>query len=163
MKCSYIALLLLGLAACKPTAPQRPTFKGQATAEDSAFLQAVELNKHMAEQADAQLLKYSDGYSLMEDNYWVKGLTSHTSDLQDNDAISLHARFYRLDGTLVADHEAETIRGKIDDIQAIVLVTPLLARGDSVSLLVPWYLAFGSTGQGNVPPYENIRVELTIQ
>lgn len=151
------------LVACGKTQPQRPTFLHGEENADSTLLQAITMNQHMAEEADRQLLRYAEGYVLLEENIWVKGLCESAQPLPENELVSLHARFYSLDSVLLEDHRQEVTIGRIEDIQGVVTVVNKMARGDSVSLLVPWYEAFGSAGNQQVPPYENLRVELTIQ
>ncbi len=156
----FFAVVLTG---CVRTQPQRPTYHGHAPAEDTTLIQSVTFNQQMAEKADAQLIGYADGYTLTEDSYWVRGLKPTDTPLTDGETVKMHALFYRLDSTLLTDHTADATLGRIDEIPAIMSVIPQMNRGDSISLLVPWYLAFGSTGNGVVPPYENIRIELTIK
>ncbi|MCQ2348201.1 MAG: FKBP-type peptidyl-prolyl cis-trans isomerase [Paludibacteraceae bacterium] len=161
--------LLIGIcvgmlvAGCGRTQPQRPTFLHEEPATDTTVLQTITMNQRMAEEADRQLIRYAEGYVLLEENVWVKGLDEATQPLTENELVSLHARFYSLDSVLLEDHQHEVTVGRIEDIQGIVSVVNKMERGDSVSLLVPWYEAFGSAGNGQVPPYENLRVELTIQ
>jgi len=131
---------------------------------DTVAVQLLTMNQKMANEADLQLMNMAPAdYVLMEENYWVRGLGNDTVGLLADEYVSLEAQFYSLDSTLLTTHQAETQVGKVDEIQAIVYVLAKMQRGMHVSMLVPWYMAFGSAGNQDVRPYENIRVELTIK
>lgn len=156
--------VLIGLCACVRTQPQRPTFRGE-TKQDSIAVGALVLNQNMAEQADLHLSHYADsGFVQLDNNAWVKGeLTTDSAQmLQEDEYVSLEATFCTLKGQLLFSHQAEVQVGKADEIQAVQDILPWLKKDRTVTMLVPWYLAFGSAGNDYVPPYENIRVELKI-
>jgi len=156
----------LVMVACQPTKPQRPTFQGTAQV-DTAVVQLLTMNQQMAQQADLQLAKMAGkGYVLMDENYWVKNLYPQSDllpTLREGEYIEFQAEFYSLNGHLLTTHQASAKLGQVDEAQAIALVLTHLQRGQSVSMLVPWYLAFGSAGNADVPPYENVRIELSVR
>jgi len=164
----WVGILSLGLVlvACQPTKPQRPTFQGTAKV-DTTMVQLITMNQQMAQQADVQLAHIAPpDYVLIEDNFWVKGLYPQNEQvpiLQQGDYIDLNVEFYSLTGELLFVHQITAKLGQVDEIQAVVRVLYLMQRGQHISLLVPWYLAFGSTGNQDVSAYQNIRVELSVQ
>lgn len=174
MSRQYIIIgILFLLVSCGKTPPQRPSFKGQKRV-DSVAVQMLTMNQQMAQEADLQLLHYVDEqYALMEDNVWVKGLAGEMSHgdsiryqsliLKENDYISLSAEIYDLKGQHLSSHQSDAKVGRVDEIVAIVDRISQMKRGDSISMIAPWYVAFGSAGDKDVPPYENVRIELKIK
>jgi len=155
------------IMACGQTKPQRPTFRGEQPHADSTSLQLIAMHQTMAEQADLQLARIADkDYVLMEENFWVKGLKDGNPEqplLQEGDYVDLSVAFYDMHDRMLANHQANVLLGQVDEIQAVVQVLPYLKRNMHVSMLVPWYLAFGSAGNREIPPYENLKVEVNIQ
>lgn len=147
---------------CKPTAPQRPVFHGSATV-DTAVVNALAFNQKMADEADLLLTRYAQqGYVMTEDNYWIRGVHNQDSTWQEGEFISYEATLFTLEDSLIANHQGHTTLDKVDDIQAIKMVLPSLYKNDSVSMIVPWYLAYGSLGSNQVLPYTNLRIELKV-
>ncbi|MBQ0076781.1 MAG: hypothetical protein KBS69_06595, partial [Bacteroidales bacterium] len=87
---------------------------------------------------------------------------SQDSTWQEGEFISYEAALYTLEDSLIANHQGHTTLDKVDDIQAIKMVLPSLYKQDSVSMIVPWYLAYGSLGSNQVLPYTNLRIELKV-
>jgi len=162
----WILLSVMLLVSCGKTQPQYPRFCGEASS-DSMVVQMLTLNQQLASQADLQLASVATKeFVLMDENYWVKGLCSVENQqitLQEGEYVNFEAQFYSLTDSLITTHQASAKLGQLEEIQAIIQVLPLMQRGMHVTLLVPWYMAFGSVGNQDVPPYENLRVELSIQ
>jgi len=164
-KVSAVLVMVVALVACQKPQPQRPLFRGEI-AVDTTAVQLITLNQQMAEQADVRLANIvGEDYVRMDENYWVRGLYERTDEatLHEEEYIDLNAEFYTLTGELLTTHQASVPVGKVDEIQAIVQLLPQMQRGQCVTILSPWYMAFGSTGNAEVPPYENIRVELCVK
>lgn len=122
------------------------------------------MNQQMAAEADRSLLRYADsGFVMMDDNVWVKGPIAADTVWHENDYIALEARFYDLKGNLLATHQSQTTVGKVDEIPAIVDLLPFVHARTPLTAVAPWYMAFGSAGNNEVKPYENIRIDINIQ
>jgi FKBP-type peptidyl-prolyl cis-trans isomerase len=67
------------------------------------------------------------------------------------------------DSTLLEDIRETAQVGKYERMEALAALLSELHRGDSLSLLVPWYLAYGATGNEHVAPYSNIRIEIIVE
>lgn len=163
-----IWLLIVGvvLMGCGKTQPQRPNFHGE-TEPDSMTVQLLTMNQQMAEQADKQLTRVATSeFVLMDENYWVKGLYPQDDNLptlDENEYVQFEAELFTLEGRLLGAHQASVKLGQVDEMQAVVQVLPLMQHNMQVTLLVPWYMAYGSAGSAEVPPYENLRVELSVR
>lgn len=151
------------LMACGNTQPQRPTFKNRPQAADSTVVALVEVNQRMAADADSRLARYAtEDYALQEDGYWVSGLHDIETGFSDSTQVCVRMQVYDTEGNLYEDRHETFCVGKTGDMRVLDPVLRQLHRGDSVSILAPWYMAYGSLGSQVVPPYTNVRIELRV-
>lgn len=157
---------LLLLTGCPKTGPQTPSYRSgrQEVRPDSALLQAVETNRHLAEEADRALTVYADsGFAQQELGYWSRGMVLADSVLPADSAVTIRRVVYAMDSTLLEDVTETVTPGQPDQVQAVADALQQMEHGQSVTLLVPWYLGYGATGSAVVPPYTNVRIELTVE
>lgn len=151
------------LMACSKTQPQRPTFKNRPQAADSTVVALVEVNQRMAADADSRLARYAtEDYALQEEGYWVSGLHDIETGFSDSTQVCVRMQVYDTEGNLYEDRHETFCVGKTGDMRVLDPVLRQLHRGDSVSILAPWYMAYGSLGSQVVPPYTNVRIELRV-
>lgn len=149
--------------ACGKTQPQRPTFKNRPQAADSTVVALVEVNQRMAADADSRLARYAtEDYALQEEGYWVSGLHDIETGFSDSTQVCVRMQVYDTEGNLYEDRHETFCVGKTGDMRVLDPVLRQLHRGDSVSILAPWYMAYGSLGSQVVPPYTNVRIELRV-
>ena len=161
-----LSALLLTATGCHRTAPQSPTYRSgrKEVKADSSLLQAIETNQHLAEEADRALSMYADsGFAQQELGYWSRGMVQVDSALATNTAVTLRRRVYTLDSILVEDVTEIVTVGQANQMQAVNDALEQMTHGQEVTLIVPWYLAYGSTGTTTVAPYTNVRIELTVE
>ena len=162
----FVFLLVLALTGCHRTAPLSPTYHSgrQEVRVDSSLMQAIETNQHLAEEADRELTMFVDsGFAQQELGYWSRGMVQVDSTLAANTPVTLHRRVYTLDSLLVEDVTEIVTVGQANQIQAVNDALEQMTHGQEVTLIVPWYLAYGSTGTDAVAPYTNVRIELTVE
>ena len=151
------------LMACGKTQPQRPTFKNRPQAADSTVVALVEVNQRMAADADSRLARYAtEDYALQEEGYWVSGLHDIETGFSDSTQVCVRMQVYDTEGNLYEDRHETFCVGKTSDMRVLDPVLRQLHSGDSVSILAPWYMAYGSLGSQVVPPYTNVRIELRV-
>ncbi len=151
------------LMACGKTQPQRPTFKNRPQEADSTVVALVEVNQRMAADADSRLAHYAtEDYALQEEGYWVSGLHDIETGFSDSTQVCVRMQVYDTEGNLYEDRHETFCVGKTGDMRVLDPVLRQLHRGDSVSILAPWYMAYGSLGSQVVPPYTNVRIELRV-
>lgn len=159
-------MMLLGiLTCCHKTKPQLPSYKsGRTTSNtDEQVLQLLELNRHLAEEADRQLVSYAKkGYILLDNGCWVKGLIPAESPLQTNETVHLWLRTYTLNDALIEDRHCTLTVGQSQEIEAVNAILTQMQHRSQISLIAPWYQAYGATGSEQIPPYTNIRIEIQI-
>ena len=163
--------VIVGLAACTHQAPQRPSQrKSEVPQPDSAQLALMELNQQLALAADRQLAQIvqaqETSYALYEDNVWMA-----IQDRGDEDSPSpqpeqewrIAMRIYALNGQLYMDSEGTYRIGKHELPQGVEDNIGELHRGGKARMYVPWYAAYGISGTAEIPPYENIVIDIELK
>lgn len=159
------------LVCCGHQAPQRPSQrKGESPKVDSAQLALMELNQQLAIAADQQLAKLAqeqdEPYALYESNVWMyipnRGNEADGVPSPDEEWV-VAMRIYTLGGQLLTDSESTYRLGHRELPQGVEENIYELYRGGEARMLVPWYAAYGITGTANIPPYENVIIELELK
>ena len=122
----------------------------------------------MTEAADAQLAQIARSeelpFALYERGTWAAIITQGEGEtVQPKEECKLHIRVYSLSGTLYTDSDKTARIGAQELPAAIEENITEWRHGAQVVLLAPWYAAYGIRGTEHIPPYENIRIEITIQ
>ncbi len=156
---------LLALTSCQRTKPQMPSNRAQEV--DSTELRVALLAQRLVEEANTTLAHYVQGldsaYVLELMGYWHR--VPHRLEgvkLQKNEKVLLHSKIYTLDGDLLSDAEEVITVGKREVPTAVDKMLEQMRTGECASLLIPWYAAFGAAGNGIVPAYENVRIEIEV-
>lgn len=166
--CFPILGLLLLTSCRQETKPQRPTFLNRVTEDTVATIddEFVLLNERMASDADQQLMAYASmGYQRHEKGMWVKGLHGHGDTISRDTTIRIHYEVMSLDSVPLSymDSEEEVSLNQNELCTAIRAVLREGHQGDHITIISPWYAAYGTIGAGLVPPYTNVRIELDIR
>ena len=167
----WILVFVLALTACHPQGPQRPSRRmGQAPQADSAQLALLTLNQQLAETADETLYRLAqaqeESYALYENGTWV-----HLIDTGDatrgvpagGEECTVHMRIYSLEGRLYSDIEQTAHAGKYELPSAVDANIFEWSHGAKARLLAPWYAAYGIKGTDEIPPYENVIIEIELK
>lgn len=166
---AIIGLTLL-LAGCTYTAPQRPSQrKGASSQADTTALAMMELNQQLAQAADEQLLRLAQAqqepYALYERGVWAfvaeKGDTERP--VRNGEECTVRMTVYSLSGDRYTDSEITACVGKYELPAALDDNMPEWHHGARVRMFAPWYAAYGIKGEGAIPPYENVIIELEIK
>ena len=165
-----IGLVVL-LVSCGGKGPQIPSKRSnEPILVDSTALALMEMNQQLAQAADEQLMKLAmsqdEPYALYEAHTWI-----HIIDRGDTDrpapkygqVCQIHTRTYDLNGTLLLDAEGTYTRGKNELPPALDRNIGELHPGGKARMYAPWYSAYGITGKGNIPPYENVIIEIELR
>lgn len=167
--------LLLGVAmflcGCGGTGPQRPSQRKSAVPTvDSTQLALMELNYQLATAADEQLRALvkaqTENYALYNNGTWVHIIQVGETDramLKQGEECTVRMRVMSLEGKLYTDTEQTATIGKYEWPTAVDKNLPEWHHGARVKMFVPWYSAYGIKGTAEVPPYENVIIELDIE
>ena len=167
---SGLAALLL-LTACGQTGPQRPSQrKSERPQADSAALALLELNQQLARAADKQLADFAQAqdepYALYEADTWMTIIDrgDETSAApRANEEWTVHMQTYDLSGHMLLDSEGSYRIGRQELPLAVDANIGELHRGGKARLLAPWYAAYGLQGTAEIPPYENVIIEIELK
>ena len=164
-------LLVLALSGCGHQAPQRPSQrKGESPQADTAQLALMQLNRDLAEAADKQLLQrvreQNEPYALYEGGAWITILDKGDTEApkpQRGEEWVVHMRVFNLEGKLLKDSEGTYAVGKYELPVAVDANLGEWHRGARIRMFAPWYSAFGMQGTKDIPPYENVMIELELK
>lgn len=159
------------LTACGHQPPQRPSQrKSDAPKADSAQLALLELNQQLAIAADQQLAQVAQAqnepYALYESNVWLTVLERGNEDdgtPAPDEEWNIAMRVYSLSGQLLTDTEGSYRIGRRELPQGVEENISELYRGGKARMLVPWYAAYGVSGTADIPPYENVIIEVELK
>lgn len=158
------------LAGCTPTAPQRPSQrKGASPQADTTALAMMELNQQLAQAADEQILHLvqaqPEPYALYERGVWACVAEKGDMDrsVRAGEECTVRMTVYSLSGERYTDSEITACIGKYELPAALDDNMPEWHQGARVRMFAPWYAAYGIKGEGAIPPYENVIIELEIK
>ena len=166
-----IGCLMMSAAGCGRQTPQIPSQrKREAPKPDTVQTGLLELNQQLAKSADEQVRfavqKEALQYMLCEAGTWMtiidggdeKSVTPH-----DNESWIIRMRVSDLAGQLLADTEQSYLIGKHELPMAVDKNIRMLHHRSKARLLAPWYSSYGITGTKEVPPYENVIIEIELR
>lgn len=143
---------------------------GEAPKPDSALMARMNFNRELASSADEQLIRWTreqdETYALYEAGTWVCIIepgdpTSPTP--QPNDEWTVHMRTMDLRGHLLLDSEGTYRIGKNELPLAVDENIREMHHGAKARLVAPWYSAYGLQGTEQIPPYENVIIEIDLR
>ena len=160
------AVLLVG---CTAKGPQRPSQrKSQPVQVDSTALALLALNQQLTERADELLARLAqeqdEPYALYERGTWAhREAAGEGETLREGEECTIHMRVLSLDGRLYLDAEQTAHVGKYELPVAVDANLGEWHRGARIRMFAPWYSAFGMQGTKDIPPYENVMIELELR
>lgn len=166
-----IGCLMLSAVSCGRVTPQIPTQrKGSAPKTDSTQTGLLELNQQLTESADEQVRieveKDTIPYVLCEAGTWMTVMEAGdemSAVPEENESWTLRLRVYDLEGQLLSDSEQPYLIGRHELPAAVDKNIRTLHHGSKARLIAPWYTAYGIAGTKEVPPYENVIIEIEIR
>lgn len=163
----FMAFMVVICVGCNRTKPQTPANRPM---QDTIALALIELNQRYAQEAATHLAFYANQlphpYVLDDMGYWYR-IVDQGSDVpvQGLEQVTLHRQEYALEDSLVLyrDEVIHVKPEKKEVMEAIDRAFEHLHVGDSVSILAPWFLAYGPKGDGaDILPYTSLRIELRV-
>lgn len=164
-KLTYILFLSLALlTSCNKVKPQSPSNRSRQTTEDSLAVALIIANQRIAQVADKELTDYvltanDPTYVLDSTGYWFKYILRNEEEPIDTDTkLNLHLTVYNLKDEMLFDEQEITTINRQELLPAVAQTLLTMRRGEQMELLIPWYGAYGTTGNEVVPPYTNLKV-----
>ena len=163
-----ITCLMLGMSGCRNSNPQQVRRLGEEAPVDSVLLLKMEFNQQMASAADKACLAWikndSNTYTLDDLGFWYKmDIKTNGQEIKSGQSVQLHVVVHELNGNLLADLEDYFVLGS--DNMPIVMNRALKAMhaGEKITIVTPWYLAYGAEGKGIIKPYTNLLMTIEVE
>ncbi|GHB55775.1 FKBP-type peptidyl-prolyl cis-trans isomerase [Persicitalea jodogahamensis] len=147
-------LLALGLGACNKTLD---------------FTDEEQLEKN---EKSIQDYLTTNNLSATKDSsgmYYVKRVSNPQGvKAKVGDQVAIYSKIYTLDGTVIDSTETAAKKplrftfGTNYHLFGVERGISLMQEGEKMTLLLPFYLAFGNVGYDNLPAYSPVRVELEL-
>ncbi len=159
----YILLLLLAVTACHRVKPQSPANRQQ---DDSLKIATTIANVRLADAAAAQCTAFAAkqevSYVLSDYGFWYHIRRSGGEQMiKHGDHVEFCYETYTLDGVMIENVQAQVQVGKREIFFAVDEMLTELAEGDEITLISPYYTAYGRDGDGKVPALTNCIIVLT--
>lgn len=159
----YILLLLLATTACHRVKPQSPANRQQ---DDSVRLATTIANVRLADAATAQCTAYAAkqaaNFVLSDYGFWYQ-IRRHGGErmIEEGDHVEFCYESYTLEGTMIENVQTQVQVSRRETFFAVDVMLTELAEGDEITLIAPYYTAYGRDGDGKVPPLTNCLIILT--
>ena len=162
--------MALVLLSCGGKGPQTPSRWLGRTKVDSTELALMEMNFRLASAADAQIMAFAQAqeinYALYQAQAWVHIFTlgdESSPAPQRNEKWQVAMVVSDMKGRQLVDTEQLYIIGKHELPSCIEQNISEFHHGTKARIISPWYSAFGAQGTTDVPPYENVIIDLEIR
>lgn len=167
-KTLIFGILIMALAACNKPLPQLPSNKDNAVDSTALALQAIQ--NRLAEREDSLLLEFAKNYTmpLQKDStgFWfvIDKTKNNGLRLKNGDQCYINAEFFSLEGDLLHTENTEIFVGKREKTVVIDLILQKMSRGNEAVIVAPWYLAYGSKGNGhNIIGFTSLLIKLKVE
>lgn len=167
MKYSLFLILIILFFACNRPKPQLPANKINTV--DSSEIALMNANEKLISFEDSVLTLYVnkiDSTFIKNDlGFWYK-INTKTSRkaLKLNDNCTITYSVYTLDNQKLFHKTEKIVIGKKQLIFGLEELIKLMHLGESASLILPWYLAYGLKGDGkSIQPYTSLKLYVDIK
>lgn len=166
LKIAYVVVLLLAMTACKND-PQPVHKLSDDRKVDSVLMAKLQFNQRMVDAADKQCVDYvtaqTETYAQDDLGFWYrKTLKTDAATLQTGEIVDAHVQVSELNGNQLVDLKQSLQVGDGNLPISITRILKMMARGEQMQLVCPWYTAFGVEGTNAVKPYTNVKITISI-
>jgi len=166
-KSQVISILFsIFIISCVKQAPQLPSNKGNVPDKNIALL--LKINKSIAVKEDSVLEKFVEKsgqkYQKNKQGFWYKiDESSNGTYLKQKETFRYKVKLFSLDGKLLLQEVKSATIGKKEIVVGIEEGIKLMKKGETATLIIPWYLAYGMKGNGKkVQAYTSIMYQVTL-
>jgi FKBP-type peptidyl-prolyl cis-trans isomerase len=153
-------LLCFLLLSCTKQQPQLPSNKGVEI--DKRAVSLLTINQNLAKKEDGILktiaLQKDKAFKKSEIGFWYKiERIGKGSKINDSTVCKFSCRLMSLKGKLLQQDEKQIVIGKKQIVAGLEEGLKLMNKGDSATIIIPWYLAYGMKGEEPlIPPYTSL-------
>lgn len=157
---------LLVLISCIKQAPQLPSNK--VVVDNSEAKSLLDINQNLARKEDSLLNifvnKLDKKFLRSELGYWYKvEQGTNGQGITDKSTCLFSYILLLINGKFVEQGQKQIVIGKREVVVGLEEGLKLFHKGDSCTLVIPWYLGFGMKGNNTVPAYTSIIYRLKIK
>lgn len=171
MKISYLigGIFIAGLVACSKQAPQLPANK--FVPDNSKAQTLLAINESLIQREDSLLEVYAkqqngEKFIKNELGFWYRIEKKGTGKKVQKEVDCSFSYTLRLINGDKVDEGDQTLKpGKKEETNGLEECLLLLHKGDSATVIVPWYLAYGMKGSQKpaVPSYTSVIYNIVIE
>ena len=153
----FVFFLLL---SCTKQRPQLPSNKGVEIDKNAVSLLAI--NQNLAKKEDVIIktiaLQKDKAFKRSGIGFWYKiERVGKGPKINDSTVCTFSYRLMSLKGKLLQKDVKQIVIGKKQTIAGLEEGLKLMNKGDSATVIVPWYLAYGMKGEEPlIPPYTSL-------
>jgi FKBP-type peptidyl-prolyl cis-trans isomerase len=153
----FVCFLLL---SCTKQQPQLPSNKGVDI--DRKAVSLLTINQNLAKKEDGILkaiaLQKDKAFKKSEIGFWYKiERIGKGPKINDSTVCKFSCRLLSLKGKLLQRDDKQIVIGKKQIVAGLEEGLKLMNKGDSATIIVPWYLAYGMKGEEPlIPPYTSL-------
>lgn len=159
--------IVTGFMSCTKQAPQLPTNK--IVVDNSNTQTMLAINQDLAVKEDSILrtvvAKMKDkAFTRDEIGFWYKiEKAGNGGIIEDKSTCSFSYKLLLTDGKQIGEGKKEIVIGKKEIVTGLEEGIKRIHRGDSATFIIPWYLAYGMTGNKPlVQPYTSIIYQIRV-
>ena len=162
----FLLLLTTLSVSCRKQPPQLPSNKGNEVNENAAVL--LNINQVIINEEDSLLSQYistTDSVFQKSDiGFWHR-ISTRTNNVQlaEKSIATISYQLFLVEGTLLAEEKRTVEIGKKQIPTGLEEGLKLMRKGETATLVVPWYLAYGMQGNDIVPPYTSVIFVVKIE
>ena len=148
------------LLSCTKQQPQLPSNKGVDIDRKAVSLLAI--NQNLAKKEDGIIktiaLQKDKAFKKSGIGFWYKiDRVGNGPKINDSTVCRFSCRLMSLKGKLLQRDEKQIVIGKKQIVAGLEEGLKLMNEGDSATIIVPWYLAYGMKGEEPlIPPYTSL-------
>lgn len=163
MKKQIFILGIILFVSCTKPVPQLPANKYKEV--DSTEIGMLFINKNLITQEDSLIEKLvinsKEKYTKTKSGIWYH-IYNNTNRKKLNKLKTVHIKYisYSLDGEKIDAGEQKFHFTKKEIPVGLEEALNLMNQGESMKIIIPWYLAYGLKGNDKVPPYTSLIYEV---
>ena len=162
----FIAILCFGLFSCVKQAPQLPSNKLIERNNDNAAL--LKINSNLTKKEDSILAVIAEKKGSFKKNdigFWYHIFKTGKGQLiADSTQCKFDYQLFKTNYKFIQSGQKTIVIGKKQSIVGLEEGLKMMHKGDSATFIIPWYLAYGMTGNTDlIPPYTSLIYKIKLK
>ena len=160
-----ITILFFGIISCVKQSPQIPSNKITEIDNDRSSL--LKINGNLIRKEDSLLAiiaKKKGSFKKNNIGFWYQIFnTGKGESIADSSLCKFDYQLFKINDKFIQSGQKTIIIGKKQSIIGLEEGLKMMHKGDSATFIIPWYLAYGMTGDDNlILPYTSLIYKLKV-